>query len=284
MIKAWARAVADVLAKMPGSISLAASPSVPTLGDAVPAASAPLTPSFTASATAAISGAPAGAVGDSEDAFAAARGLGKNAVLAMTAWLTDIFTAGPLAPPLRVPQPGAAANPEQDAADRLIKHFLAARLPGTETLGLPQHPLDPTTTASTPPQSVESERLEGEARHASAPSASKTSAAAEASQPPPVPLPLIVPREGVPAAFVPYPPATEHKRDRDGRRTKEVTRIDGEDEEAPSGGQHGSQDRKREERPPGDEPDGEASANEAPEQSEDTRRAQDLYLQMANWS
>jgi hypothetical protein len=88
----------------------------------------------------------------------------------------------------------------------------------------------------------------------------------------------------VPAAFVPYPPATEHKRDRDGRRTKEVTKIDGEEEETPSDGQQGFHDRKREERHPGDEPDGDASAHEAPEQSEDTRRAQDLYLRMASWS
>lgn len=281
-IRALAVAVADVLSRLPGPIFVPP-PGVVAADEGVPAAPVTLAAGIPTEASSSSS------PGHAENAPAPARGLGENVLLAMTAWLADAVSASALSASSKALPSAAAAKPGTDPANGLIEYLLAAHLAMSEAEAeaVARHPVDPATTASTARQAAAAENPQNEALHARSAADPKAAlpAAADTAQAPPLPLPVFVPREGVPAAFVPYPPATEPKRDREGRRTKEVTKIDGEEEETPSGGQHGFQNHEQRRRSSGDDPDGgEPVSDEEQEQSEETRRAQDLYLKMAGWS
>lgn len=218
-----------------------------------------------------------------QDIIRAAQSLGNNAVVAVVEWLADVF-------PTKTPLPSAGAvspKPEQSPLDALVAQLIQgqpealappepARLPSAAEVAASTHPAD----------NPDADDIPGVDR---TPTGSVASARAEAAsgKPPERPdlpafaLPVFVPREGFPIAYVPYPPASDQKQERGGRKTKEVTKVDEEGEEPPPGGHQPFHGQERD-RGKQSEKHEQGSAGEA--ETEGDSSAQDLYLRMMDWT
>ena len=217
-----------------------------------------------------------------QDIVRAARSLGNNAVIAVVEWLAEVF-------PTKTPLPSAGPvppKPERSPLDALVAQLIQGHPEALAPSEPARLPIAAETAANTrPADNFNADDIPGIDRTHTG---SAVSAPAEASGKPPegpdlpaFALPVFVPREGFPIAYVPYPPASNQKQDRGGRKTKEVTKVDDEGEEPPHGGHQPFHGQGRDQGKPGEKLE-QGSGGEA--EPEGDPSAQDLYLRMMDWT
>ncbi len=222
----------------------------------------------------------------------AAGGFDSNPVLAITEWLVENFIGRPLPPAA----PASPMKPERSGADALIASLIAGP-PATPPVAVTDHGALPGKTSAMPdagaaPVPVGPD-LDALATGSVVPAkvAAKPHGADGLPDTPAFVLPAFVPREGVPLAFVPYPPAAEQRRERGGRKAQPVTKVDEEGEEPPPGGQPGYHGHGGDKDPSGGDtgnPESQGNGNrDALSKDQDSQgdaNAQDFYWRMADWS
>jgi hypothetical protein len=277
-VKAEAVAVAGALAKLPHAISTTNAMTIfalPAADDALPA--------------------PPVKIGPVEATEPTEGDMDANPVRAITERLVAELLGKPILPAA----PPGLARPERSGADALIASLIAgspvaspvaaidhAALPG-KTPGM----LEP-SAAGLPGGTDPHLLTTGSVVPAKAVARSNPQGADGFTDAPPLGLPVFVPREGVPLAFVPYPPAAEQKRERGGRKAQPVTKVDEEGEEPPPSGQQRFYGHDRDTDQPGgkpgeqESPDGGQSRTDASESETGLgqARADDFYRRMADWS
>jgi hypothetical protein len=225
----------------------------------------------------------------------ASGGFDANPVLAITEWLVENFLGRSLPPAA----PASLIKPERSGADALIASLIAGPAsapviaPADHAAVIPKSPGMPEAEARHLPAATELDALPtGSVAPARAETPAKAHGRDGLADTPAFILPAFVPREGVPLAFVPYPPAPEQRRERGGRKAQPVTKIDEEGEEPPPGGQPGYHGHGRDKDPSGGgtgNPEGQGNGDGGDALSQDPNsegdaNAQDFYWRMADWS
>ncbi|RWX76571.1 hypothetical protein EPK99_12845 [Neorhizobium lilium] len=283
-IKAEAIAVADALAKLPRADNAEATAlgSRPNLAFSAPVTAEFLVGDPLAAQTPEINPdrkSEARSILQTQDIASPARRLGQNAVLAITQWLADVFSAETW------PKPSGSGLPrsEGNGSDAFLASLIANR--SSAPIPVAPHHGDLAKAAigaGQAPNAVEEADLDSFHTASIVPAKAVASAKADFPDTLPMVLPMLVPREGIPLPFVPYPPATEQKQNREGRKTKEVTKLDEEGEEPPPGQQsfHGHEQDKGQPREKQEERGGSGVKAEG----EDDGSANDFYWRMAGWT